>query len=257
MMASGPRVGVVHVHSRYSHDGRDSPADLGRFMRSRGIGFLGLTDHAEDLDAGRWAELVADCGQASDADARIIPGLEFRFEGYPGLHLLALGLKDWIEPRTPGEFTDHVRGRAGLTIMAHPGLARYDLPPEVETEIDAIEVWNGAFNTRYLPDPQAIRLLRGVRQRRPSVVGIAGLDQHDARNDRELRLLLAADTSDPLGQLRAGRFRNHGRFMTFGSALDWPAVGLAGFTVVRGIFDRVERIQDRAARRRLARRTPR
>ena len=44
------RVGIVHVHSSYSHDGHDSVEDLRSFAERQGIGFIGLTDHAEDLE---------------------------------------------------------------------------------------------------------------------------------------------------------------------------------------------------------------
>jgi len=52
-------LGVVHVHSNYSHDGRDSLASLATFAAERGIGFIGLTDHAEDFSEARWREYVA------------------------------------------------------------------------------------------------------------------------------------------------------------------------------------------------------
>ena len=244
------RVGVMHVHSRYSHDGRDSLDDLRRFMRQHRIGFLALTDHAEDVSAGQWTELVDACARASDADCRIIPGLEFRFAGYTGLHLLALGLRRWLQPATPGDFIAQVRGEAAMTVVAHPGLARYVVPTEVAAGIDAIEVWNGAYNTRYLPDPRAIALLRRIQQRRPEVVGTVGPDQHDARNDRQLRVVVESASSDPLADLRAGRFRNHGLTMTFAGAVDWSPSAIAALGAVRFVFDRIERTQDRWARRR-------
>ena len=42
-------VGVVHVHSDYSADGRDSLEQLRAFALERGIAFIGLTDHAEHM----------------------------------------------------------------------------------------------------------------------------------------------------------------------------------------------------------------
>ena len=99
----GP-TGIVHVHSDYSHDGRDSLEELQAFASARGITFVGLTEHAEDFDAARFDQYREHCGRASADGVRLIPGLEFRFEGFPGLHLLALGLRAWIEPRTPQNF---------------------------------------------------------------------------------------------------------------------------------------------------------
>lgn len=253
---AGALVGAIHVHSSYSHDGRDTPERLRDLAAERGIAFVGLTDHAEDLHADEWEAYVEHCAAASDQAVRIIPGLEFRFAGYTGLHLLALGLSRWIEPRSPEEFIGRAREAARFTIVAHPVLADYRVPNVVRAGIDAVEVWNASYNTRWLPDPRAIRLLHEIRRDRPEVVGTAGLDQHDAANDRETRVLLASTEDDPLGALRAGRFVNAGRTMRFAATVPIRGPRLAMLGAVRWAFDRVERLQERAAiARRSARRS--
>ena len=240
----GGQVGILHVHSDYSHDGRDSLAELHHFARRRGIGFVALSDHAEDFDRPTFTEYVAECHRLTDEHVRLIPGLEFRFAGYTGLHLLALGLETWISPTTPAEFTTATR-KAGvpLTIMAHPVLCAYSCPMDVLDSIDAIEVWNAAYNTRYLPDPRAIRMFQRLRTRRADVIATAGLDQHDASNDREVRVS-AASGSDPLALIRAGRFRNIGRTMSFGPEMAWGTLRLMGLTVLRRALDAANRAHD-------------
>ena len=246
-------IGAVHVHSSYSHDGRDPLPELQASAAARGIGFVGLTDHAEDFDAAIFARFVAECERLSASGPRLIPGLEFRFAGLKGLHLLALGLTRWIEPRTVDDFMAMTRGVTGLTIAAHPILPNYDYPPVVLDGIDAIEVWNAAYNTRFLPDPRAIRLLHEIRRTRPGVVAVAGLDQHDARNDRQTRVEVL-DGGDPLAAIRAGRFRNIGRTMTFDAHAELGAAGGAALWTARVLLDGVERVQDRTARWLAARR---
>lgn len=253
MPAGRERAGVVHVHSNYSHDGKDSLERLRGFAIERGIAFVGLTDHAEDLTPERFTEYMAKCRALSDGAVKLIPGLEYRFAGYTGLHLLALGLKKWIEPTTPAGFIEQTRGAASLTIVAHPVLARYRIPQEVLDGIDAIEVWNASYNTRYLPDPRAIRILHALRRRRPMVIGTAGLDQHDGRNDRETRVIVD-DFTEPLVALKAGRFTNRGRTMRFSSSASMSPLRLRTLEVTRWVFDRVERTQDRVARTLAARR---
>jgi hypothetical protein len=244
------RVGVLHVHTSYSHDGLDSPEQLRDFAAERGIGFVGLTDHAEDLSADQWDAYVEHCRAASDAAVRLIPGLEFRFVGHIGLHLLALGLSRWIAPETPGEFVTMTEGVAQFTIVAHPILARYRVPPEVRSGIDAIEIWNASYNTRYLPDSRAIRLLQEIRRTRSCVVGIAGLDQHDRRNDRETRVIVREAADDPLVQLQAGEFENIGRTMRLDAAADLGSARLGMLSAFRWTLDRVERVHERVARSR-------
>ncbi len=245
---TGERVGVIHVHSNYSHDGRDSLEALKAFALARGLCFVGLTDHAEDFDAGRFVEFLERCRALSDSQVALLPGLEFRFVGHAGLHLLALGLDRWIEPETPDAFIALTRGAARFTMAAHPTLFDYRLPEAVAAGIDGIEVWNAAYNTRFLPDPAAIRLLGRVQARRPEVVGTAGLDQHDSRNDRETRIVLVDPAAtDPLGELKAGRFRNRGRTMEFASRQPFGPIGLGALTAVRAGLDLVNLVHERAS----------
>lgn len=243
------RLGVVHVHSNYSHDGTNTPAALVAFAAARGIAFVGLTDHAEDFTEARWRQYVAECESVSTPRVRLIPGLEFRFAGFKGLHLLAFGLARWIEPTTPDEFIALAGPASRLTALAHPILASYEIPARVREGIDAVEVWNATYNTRYLPDPRAFRLLHDMQRTRPDIVCFAGLDQHDASNDRETRVVLTdPQAADPLGALKAGRFRNRGRTMQFDSGRGVTGGRLAMLSVVRWCYDRVERAQDFAVR---------
>jgi hypothetical protein len=124
----------------------------------------------------------------------------------------------------------------------------------VATRVDAIEVWNTQYNTRYLPDPRAIELLQRVRRTRPEVVGFAGLDQHNAANDRGARVVLAGPDPEPLGTLRAGRFRNRGKLLGFRPDVRWGSARLGLLRAVRAGLDSVSAWQDRRAleRRRAA-----
>jgi hypothetical protein len=242
-------VGIIHVHSTYSRDGRDTPEDIRAFACARGIRFVALTDHAEDLTPQIFERFVAHCQAVSDDQVRLLPGLEFRFAGFNGLHLLALGLSRWIVAVTPAAFMAEAPRAAALTIVAHPLLPRYRIPADVANGIDAIEVWNAAYNTRYLPDPRALRLLESIRKRRPEVVGTAGLDQHDARNDRGTRVVLFAPHSDdPLGELRKGRFENRGATLRFASRAPFGPIALVGLGMLRPGRDAANWLHERLHR---------
>ena len=252
-MTPDPRAGVIHVHSHYSHDGCDSLERLREFARDWDLAFIGLSDHAEDFSAQRFHEYVAHCRDLSDERVVLIPGLEFRFTGFTGLHLLALGLERWIAPETPEAFVEQARPAAALTVLAHPVLARYRVPSPVMSGIDAVEVWNAGYNTRYLPDPAAIRLLHAARQRRPEVVATVGLDQHDSSNYRRTRVIVPAGEAQPLRALKEGRFINEGRTMSFGSDVAWGPLRVGALTMARWAFDHVERIHESVGRQRRAR----
>jgi hypothetical protein len=241
--------GIIHVHSKYSHDGKNSLEELVAFARGRRMGFIGLTDHAEDLTADTFAQLVDHCGRVSTGGIRIIPGLEYRFRGAPGLHLLALGLDRWTQPRTIEEFLNLTTPHAQLTVVAHPVLARHRIPPAVLDRIDAIEVWNGGYNTRYLPDPRSVRILHQVRRGRSEVVGTVGPDMHDCRNFRETSITVADGASEPLDEIREGRFYNEGKTMKFSPDVPWSSARLGLTTAARDALDWVNWTHDRVMRR--------
>jgi predicted metal-dependent phosphoesterase TrpH len=247
------RTGIIHIHSDYSRDGCDSLEGLRRFALERGIGFIAMSDHAEDFTSVRFAEYVAHCATVSDEQVTVIPGLEYRFAGLPGLHLLAFGLRDWIEPATPAAFIELASVRCGMTVLAHPLLARYRIPDVVRTGIDAVEVWNAAYNTRYLPDPRSIQLVQALRRSRPRVVATAGLDQHDASNDRQLRVVLDVESANPLTELRAGRFTNVGRMLTFDAWASYRPYELLALTAARWVLDGVNQVHDHVVRLRRSR----
>lgn len=242
--------GAVHVHSAYSHDGHDPLDRVRDYAVAAGIRFIAMTDHAEDFDAARFGEYVEACRALSDERVTIIPGLEFRFARHRGLHLLACGLDRWFQPATPEDFANGVADAAQLTILAHPILTAYRVPPVVWDCIDAVEVWNAAYNTRYLPDPRAMALLHVVQRSRPAVVAVAGLDQHDATNDRRTRVVLKdpRDLSNPLVAIREGRFTNRGQTMSFAADASLPTATRVGLTAARAVFDRIERTQERVVR---------
>ena len=251
-------VGIIHVHSNYSHDGKDALEQIRDFALDRGISFVGMTDHAEDFEPARYVQFQEHCRRLSDEKLAIIAGLEYRFAGYPGLHLLALGLSHMIAPETPDDFCRMTRDTAQFTIVAHPLLPKYRIPPLVAESLDAIEVWNALYNTRYLPDVRAIRLYHELSRRRPSMVATAGLDQHDSRNDRETRVILHdPSASSPLVELKAGRFTNKGRTMTFDSRVSMGPGKLAlmsgarwSLTVADVVHGRVRRLFGKRKRRR-------
>lgn len=245
--------GAIHMHSDYSHDGLDSLETLRDACIERNIRWVGMTDHVEDLDAEMFAEYTAHCASVSDDACRFIPGLEFRFAGFRGVHLFAIGLRSWIDPRTFEEFFDATDRAAQFTVLAHPVLCRYVVPQIVLDRIDGIEIWNAGYNTRYLPDPRAIDLYHKVHAARANVVATVGLDQHDSRNDRGVRTLVSpADAIDPAAALKAGRFSTVGRNAAFDATAAISPSAMRQLRIKRVALDSINRVHDRimfAARR--------
>lgn len=238
--------GAIHMHSDYSHDGLDSLEALRDACIARDIRWVGMTDHAEDLDPEVFQEYTTHCAALSDERCNMIPGLEFRFAGFRGVHLFAVGLATWMQPKTFEEFFEATSGTHCFTVLAHPVLCHHVVPQIVLDRIDAIEIWNTNYNTRYLADPRAISLYHRLRAERPDVVATVGLDQHDSRNDRGVRILLDADDArDPVAALKAGRFTTTGRNASFDSRASIGASDLRKLRVKRALLDVTNRAHDR------------
>ena len=238
--------GAIHMHSDYSHDGVDALEALREACIAREIRWVGMTDHAEDLDADLFTEYKAHCASLSDDIFKFVPGLEFRFAGFRGVHLFAVGLNEWTQPLTFEEFFESTRGQECFTVLAHPMLCRYVIPQVVLDRIDAVEIWNTNYNTRYLADPRAIALVHDLRAVRPDVVATVGLDQHDSRNDRGVRTLISPkDIGNPVAALRAGRFTTIGLNASFDSRASMHSSELRQLRMKRRSLDAINSLHDR------------
>lgn len=244
-MESRTSIGIVHVHTSYSHDGKDSIADLAAWARDVGIQFVSITDHAEDFDTEKWSALVAECAEHSDQRLHLFPGLEFRFAGFTGVHLLACGLREFISPETPEAFIREATPRCTLTIGAHPVIWRKPCPPDVLASLHAVEVWNGGYNSRFLPDPKAFDMVARLRASGTSTLATVGPDQHDRRKDPHLRIRADAAAPDALDAIRAGRYVSEGMSMRVPSDGNIGFARRAALGVGRLTFDVAKRSRDR------------
>lgn len=146
MPTNGWYRGDCHVHSRASHGGELTPAELAAAARAAGLDFVGVTEHNSAGTHAEWQRLAGD-------DLVVILGQEVVTETG---HWLALGVRpgqvvDWrygVRHDRIGDAVAAVRRAGGLCVAAHPhapypsGTLGYPL----ET-FDAVEVWNGRWRS--------------------------------------------------------------------------------------------------------------
>jgi len=144
----------LHIHTKYSLDGKEEPYKIAKFLKKAGYKGMAITDH--DTIKG-WKNLKI-------KDFLIIPGEEIKTEGG---HILALGIKEEIKSRDKNIVIEEIHDKGGLAIIAHP--FRF-MKPDVE-KIDAVETING----RSFPSQNRKARQYALRRRLPMT---AGSDAH-------------------------------------------------------------------------------
>jgi len=164
--------GVSHLHSKYSHDGEISLAELKEYFKEKGFQFLLLTEHLHDVSEQKIRQIIDDCRLLSDREFIIIPGLELKDNNK---HFLIIGIdgsqnniEELIKKSPPNK----------IVIWAHPFFTGAPREEEIkEYPIDGLEIWNSVYDGKTFPRWQALKLLEKLRQRK-NLYGFCGIDFH-------------------------------------------------------------------------------
>ena len=167
----------LHIHSRASHDGRMSPAEICALARARGLDGVAICDH----DVPFLAEL-------STPELLVIRGEEL---STPWGHLLALFLTGPVEGNTPAALVASIHAQGGLAILAHPferDLGTRRAAPLLEL-VDGVEVFNARAGRK---NPRANAMATALARER-GLVFTAGSDAHLPREIGGGTLTLAVE----------------------------------------------------------------
>ena len=242
--------GFVHVHSEFSRDGLSSIADLAAFAREAQLRFVGLTDHAEDLSTQDVVDLRRECEEHSNESCVILPGLEFRCRG--DIHILSLGSAELICHDDPVVVASRITQTGGLAILAHPGRIGHRCPEELVSVLTGIEVWNAAYDGRFVPTPASLRLLQKMRLINPSLFGIGGADLHGLYRPPGVILGLPlngcqlVDANAILQLLKAGMFLVSGKYVRFDARLGPHRLARIPLWSFRKLYEASKAIRDMA-----------
>lgn len=217
------REGLFHVHSDYSHDGILSLQDLAAFCTEKQYDFIFLTEHAESFNESKMQAYVQECDCLSSQEVILIPGLEFGFREYPGLHLLGIGIREYIGEGDIVATLNRIHEQKGLSVVAHPSRNGHFLPDEIRTKISGIEIWNAAYDSRFLPHHTSLRLFTELKKKNSALIALGGLDMHDISGFRDLTIRingLSNEAEDLIHYLRKGSFINIGKFLSIEAMKD-------------------------------------
>lgn len=196
--------GIVHAHTRASHDASGSVQELVRGARDAGVAWVALTEHTRPGDPP--ASGIAD-------GVLLIPGFELRAWGGS---LLALGVD--ARPavyRDPVAATQEIHAAGGLAFVAHLDTSQVTVEEWTAAALDGLEIANlhaaavesGALRlgiaSVLLPAPLALRpLLRTPHaalarwEELPGDAIVSGSDAH-----AKFRVLGWLGTVDTYGRL--------------------------------------------------------
>jgi hypothetical protein len=203
---SGWLRGDLHCHTVYS-DGDSWPAEMLSEAVSRGLDFLGVTDHNQTRHHAAYARV------RGEHLPIILPGIEVTTYGG---HWNAWGTETWWEFREPSATATSRAMQAAATSGAlvsvnHP--KPFGPPWEYPSAVGfhAVEVWNGGWHEH---NDVSLAWWDGLLRKDQRIAALGGSDTHHLKDPREDRLgrpttwaYAGADRSTfaVLGALRAGR----------------------------------------------------
>lgn len=166
--------GIVHVHSKRSFDGVLVYADLRRRFIGSGLDFACMTEHIEYLSQADIEAIIQGCDDHSDDQFLFIPGVEMDcFTVY------FLGIsRTLVNFSSNRAIYNSLRPNAKLCVLSHPIKARFRYPNWIIEDCDAVEIMNNKHDGKFYFRPQSEELLKRIRQSRPDVIPVVGMDFH-------------------------------------------------------------------------------
>lgn len=197
--------GAFHVHSHYSYDAKLSLRELRELFVSRGLRFVLMTEHTDDLSHERAQAFFRECSALSDEDFLFIPGYEVTF---PKAHIIIAGLAACPDPQMePLSLVKEARDNGAFTVFAHPHRSRYKAPEYTHDLLQGVEVWNFQYDGKRFPRTCALEYLH--EDFGDSALAVAGMDFHRAEHIDGPHLEVEVDSltqEDIMHALHGGRF---------------------------------------------------
>jgi hypothetical protein len=236
--------GALHIHSSISFDGTMSMAELSLFFRERKFDFILITEHSQSVSDGVMSELIDECDRCSSSGFLIIPGLEFSCRDE--LHILGLGVSRTSESDDPLEVVRHIRQQGGVAVLAHPTKKEYSLDGEWIDELDGVEIWNSAYDGKFLPQAESIRTFKKLAQKNPDLKPFAGMDLHEEKNYYDVTLRIkrnGLNRNQILKDLKEGNFTLESTFFKMKPGIRIKRISLLIIFAFRKILNLARRLR--------------
>ncbi|MCF7815446.1 MAG: PHP domain-containing protein [Candidatus Pacebacteria bacterium] len=168
--------GILHCHSTYSYDAKLSLLELKKLFQEKGLSFVCMTEHVDELTPERSEEFVRECEVLSDDSFRFIPGFEVP---YKHAHILMIGMREFLgKYASTLEVLKTWTSKAEFVVLAHPVRNHFEVEDGLLEQIDALEVWNQQYEGKRVPRTRSVTLLDGLRKQKPLLLAVGGVDFH-------------------------------------------------------------------------------
>lgn len=167
--------GILHVHSRYSYDGKLTLSEIKSLCLDRGVHFVCMTEHTDELTASEANAYVEECRSLSDKDFVFVPGFEVP---YQNTHVLQFGSTQFLSQFADVEILKKWSEEAALTVLAHPVRNNFIIDEELASVLDGVEIWNQQYDGKHVPRTRAVKMYLDVRKSRPKLLSTSGVDFH-------------------------------------------------------------------------------
>jgi hypothetical protein len=167
--------GLVHVHSTYSYDGKESLASLRELLMQKGLSFCFLTEHTDEMTVEKAQMFVQECRTLSGSQFVFIPGFEVP---YKDAHILLIGTESFMGQKADAPMLLEWSTRARLTVLAHPVRNKFTIDETILSAIDAVEIWNQQYEGKKVPRVHSSEFLRELQMRKNELIATGGTDFH-------------------------------------------------------------------------------
>jgi len=108
-------------------------------------------------------------------------------------------------------------------------------------------VWNAGYDGRFVPNVYSLDLLKNLRRRNRSILGVGGQDLHEIAEDPHVQVVVSCPELSQASIMRAlkeGTFVAGNAYFQIDARCSPGPLKLAQITVARRMYDSARRIRD-------------
>jgi hypothetical protein len=196
---------VAHAHSKHSFDGRLTLPEVAAFFRERGLDFALMSEHVESLTAEKARVFIEECGELSDENFLLVPGIEI-----DAVHALFYGVTKVTPWASNEELAEQLASGGAMTVVSHPVKIRRGLPAVTRRHAEGVEVWNSRHDGKTTANGAMVAYWRKLRaELGRELAPMCGIDFHGRHDFTPLIFEVECERLKApaiLGALRESRF---------------------------------------------------